>query len=315
VVNEGMFGFGNGEVSFLDLQQDAISNGVFSSANGLMPGDIPFDLLRDGDVILLSVNQSSVLWVLQAYDFSVKFNILNVISPRSIAKISTHRYAVSSFANDSLYVVDLNQDVPQVTAIHTGKSTESMILHGNFLYVANWSAYGGNYDNTTVQMIHLPSLTVSGQIQVGKEPNSMVLDKNGNLWVLCSGGYMNEELPRLFVISTLSNSVVSEFVFSDISQSPNSLTINKAGDELYFLNQDIFSMHITNSILPTQAFIQRGNRNFYSLNASLLNNTIFATDAKDFQTPGQVLIFDGAGQLIDEYEAGIIPGKIAGNTE
>jgi hypothetical protein len=313
VVNEGTFGFGNGDVSFIDPLKNEISNGIFASANGIPVGDIPFDIFVDHNAILLSVNNSGKLWVLQKDSFKIKFNIAPMISPRHIEKISNNNYAVSSFANDSLYFVDLSSENPVVTSMFTGKSTESLLMAGNKLYVTNWSSWGGNYDNSTVQIIDPFARIVLGQIQVGKEPNSMAIDKNGKLWVLCSGGYLNEEIPRLFRISLLTHQVEKEFLFPSQNMSPFSLSIDRAGQELNFINVHIYRMNIDDAELPVSPLIQADTENFYALGAGIYTDTIIATDAGDYMTPGKVYLFDKSGNTLKSFDVGIIPGTVVEN--
>lgn len=313
VVNEGMFGFGNGEISFIDPEKETISNGIFMAANGVQLGDIPFDLFVDEDVILITVNNSSKVWVLHKTDFTIQYHIIGVTSPRCIEKIANGMYAISSFANDSLYFVDLNDDQPIVSSMYTGKSTEGLLMHGNVLYAANWSAYGGNFDNSTIQMINPISHTLLGYIQVGKEPCSMQIDKNGDLWVLCSGGYMGEEKPRLFKINAMSNEVEKQFEFSDVMSSPISLSMNPEGDKLYYLNNDLYRMSIYDDSLPNVPIVDAGNMNFYAVDASHYNDTILVANARDFQTQGDVVLFNNSGQLQNSYTAGIIPSRMIMN--
>ncbi len=313
VVNEGLFGFGNGEISFIDPMKNEVYNGVFASANSFSPGDIPFDLYVDNQSVLLTVNNSGRLWILQREDFKVRFHIQPIISPRHIEKISGDYFAVSSFANDSLYFIDLRSGSPVVVSMFTGKSTESLLMAGNVLYAANWSAYGGSYNNSTIQIIDPHGRNVLGHIQVGKEPNSMAVDKDGKLWVLCSGGFMNEEIPRLCRISLLSHQVEKEFLFPSQNMSPFSLSIDQKGETLYFINEHIYSMNIYDSGLPVEPLILSDSENFYMLGAGLYADTIIATDAGNYQVPGKVILFDNNGNALNSFGAAIIPGCLRRN--
>jgi hypothetical protein len=313
VVNEGLFGFGNGDISFIHQDPGVVANSVFSTVNGFPPGDVPFYLLVDGDHILLSVNNSSKVYVLQRFDFQVKLLIAPVTSPRHIVKTGENSYAVSAFAHDRIYLLNTAGEVPDVTTIYTGKSTESLVVSGDYLYAANWSAYGGNFDNSTVQVIHIPSAQLIEEIQVTKEPNSMVVDKNGKLWVLCSGGFLNEETPALLRINMQNNFVEKEFLFSSAQMSPFALTIDRAGEELYFINQHIFKMSVTAPQLPELAWVSSSGENYYNLNAGVFNDTILVSDAGNYQVPGRVLMYSSSGVKLNEFTVGIIPGCMAGN--
>ena len=46
---------------------------------------------------------------------------------------------------------------------------------------------------------------VIDSIEVGIEPESMVIDKNNMLWVLCNGGWMRENFAELDGINTATN--------------------------------------------------------------------------------------------------------------
>jgi len=313
VVNEGLFGFGNGDISFIDLDQGIVTNSVFSTVNGLPPGDVPFYLLVDGDHILLSVNNSSKVFILQRFDFQVKLLIAPVTSPRHIVKTGENSYAVSTFAHDRIYLLNTAGEVPDVTTIYTGKSTESLLVSGDYLYAANWSSYGGNFNNSTVQIIHIPTGQLTGEIQVAKEPNSMAVDKNGKLWVLCSGGFLNEEIPALFRINLQTNSVEKEFLFPSAQMSPFALTIDRGGEVLYFINQHIFKMPVDAQQLPDLQWVSSGGENFYNLNAGIFSDTILIADAGNYQVPGRVLMYSSSGVRLNEYSVGIIPGCMAGN--
>jgi hypothetical protein len=307
IVNEGLFGWANGEISFIDLQEDTIFNGIFAASNNIQAGDIPFDLLPDEETILLTVNNSDRIWILSKEDFTIKTYLQSIKSPRHIEKYGPNQYAVSSFANDSLYFIDMRESSPVVTAIYTGKSTEKLLYFGNILYAANWSSYGSDPLNNSIQIIDVLNKTLIGSIQVGKEPNSMVKDKNNNIWVLCSGGYMNEENPRLCKISTITNTVISVFEFPLITQSPFSLSVSKDGDYLYYINEHIYRMSIYDYALPTSPLIASDDMNFYSVNASMFADSIVVADAGNYQTAGKVLIYMTTGQEASRFQAGIIP--------
>jgi hypothetical protein len=151
-------------------------------------------------------------------------------------------------------------------------------------------------------------------VQVGLEPNSMVTDKNGNLWVLCSGGYLNEENPTLWKIAPASREVLAKFTFDDINTSPDNLEKNGAGDSLFFLNRGVFKMAITDIALPDQPFIQEDDgKYFFYLGVDPVNGAIFTSDALDYTKNGFVYRYDAKGNFLEKLDVGIIPGPFAFN--
>jgi hypothetical protein len=66
-------------------------------------------------------------------------------------------------------------------------------------------------------------------------------------------------------------------------------------------------MPVTASALPSEAYIEAGNRLFYKLAAGPAGQ-IVVTDAIDYQQRGDLLVYNSKGVLEDAEQAGIIPG-------
>ena len=97
-----------------------------------------------------------------------------------------------------------------------------------------------------------------------------------------------------------------ELIFPSKSTSPKALCVNPTGDSLFFLNTSVYAMSINDSILPTQAFIEAGIRNFYAIGISP-DNRIFLSDALDYQQNGDIYIYSPSANLLHQSKAGIIP--------
>jgi hypothetical protein len=151
-------------------------------------------------------------------------------------------------------------------------------------------------------------------VKVGIEPNSMVVDINNNIWVLCSGGFMNDENPSLWKIDGLSGQVLSTMTFEVLESNPSALKINGAGDELFFLNNGVFRMSVNDNQLPLNPFINQDNNRFFTyLGVDPVNGDIYIGDPKDYQSNGVVYRFSSTGVLKNEITAGIIPAAFGFN--
>jgi len=150
--------------------------------------------------------------------------------------------------------------------------------------------------------------TVIDSIKVGHEPESMVIDRNGNLWVLCSGSYTGDFYPELVLINTLTNRVEKKFQFGSRLMYPTCLRIDGRGDTLYYIEKSIWKMSIASDKLPCEPFIRPASRNFYNISIEPSGGRIFATNAADYQQRGFLLIFRRDGTVADSVRAGIIPG-------
>jgi DNA-binding beta-propeller fold protein YncE len=184
---------------------------------------------------------------------------------------------------------------------------------GNSVYVAHWSGYQQALKNNKVLIIDTETDMLSDSVQVGVEPNSLVLDKGNNLWVLCSGGFDNEEIPTLWKINTQDKSVIKKYEFDDINLNPANLVINGSGDKLYYLNGKVYSMSVHETDLPEEPIIDQPAKYFYALGVDPQNSDIYLSDALDYSKNGLVYRYAESGILIDLLEVGIIPGAFGFN--
>jgi DNA-binding beta-propeller fold protein YncE len=170
--------------------------------------------------------------------------------------------------------------------------------------VANWA--GGN----KVMVINALLDQVTDSIEVGVEPESMVIDKNDRLWVLCNGGWKRDHFAELIRINTYSNTIEAKFTFPSITDSPACLQIDKKGEMLYYLDNGVRRMSIYATDLPSIAFIPVLDYAFYKIGISPVNNEIFVTDASDYMHRGNLLRFNNDGSLLSLVQADIIPGAM-----
>lgn len=300
ILNEGNYLAGNGSLSFYSLESGKIYDNLFSARNERPLGDIPTFMAVDGDRAFIIVNNSGTIEVIDLKTMESLETLTGIISPRQMV-IRNNKGYVSSLMSDLIYIVDIDKMVVEGT-VDIGCNSEAMVISGNRLFAANWS--GGN----KITVVNLTDNTVETEINTGLEPESMVLDRNNRLWVLCTGGYMNEEIPRIMKINASTLTVEGELEFRTVSDNPSSLTLNKGGDTLYYIDEGVRRMTVTATALPENAFIGTGGRLFYKLAASPWNGMIMVTDAIDWQQKGDLLIYNRNGTLVDTKQCGIIPG-------
>jgi DNA-binding beta-propeller fold protein YncE len=300
ILNEGNYLAGNGSLSFYSFQTSAIYNDLFTVRNDRPLGDIPTYMATDGEKGFLIVNNSGTIEVVDLKTIETLGTVTGLSSPRQMV-IRGRKGYISSLLSDLITVLDLD-NLTVTGTIDIGSSSEAMIIYGNRLFAANWA--GGS----RIAVVDLADNTVESEINTGMEPESMVLDKNGRLWVLCTGGYMNEEIPKILKINASTLSVEAEMKFRTNSDNPSSLTINRGGDTLYYIDEGVRRMPVSMTSLPGEALIVAGGRLFYRLAVSPVNGMIVVTDAIDYQQKGDLLVYNRKGILIDTEQAGIIPG-------
>ena len=203
--------------------------------------------------------------------------------------------------SDSLTIIRLD-DNSVSGYINLGRSSESIVTAGNNAFVANW--VGGS----KVMVINIADDQLVDSIEVGIEPESMVIDKNNMLWVLCTGGWTKENFAELDGINTTTDEIEKRLVFPAKQQSPGCLRIDGNGETLYYLESGVKRLDITASELPTEPFIRESGHYFYKLGINPSNDDIFVTDAIDYQQKGYLFYYKSDGTLVSSQLADIIPG-------
>lgn len=305
IVNEGLYGQGNTSLSFIVLDSLKVYQDIFYAANNRPLGDVAMNLCRVNDILFIVVNNTGKVEAVDLTSMLAVETINGFTMPIDIVKVDAHTLYVSDLNYGGVHVVDV--DSKQIVQhISTGKSTQDMLCYQDRCFVCNWSSYYISKPNNTVQVIDVSQHQLVDSVVVGKEPNSILLDKDNKIWVLCSGGYLNEEYPRLLCIDPISLQVEKDFVFPSKAMSPDNLCINAGGDSLYYLNTDVYVMDITDTVLPSQPLVVANTKLFYALAVSP-QNQLFVSDAIGYQQNGDVYIYAADGTLLHNVKAGIIP--------
>jgi YVTN family beta-propeller protein len=188
-------------------------------------------------------------------------------------------------------------------------STEQMIAYGEYVYTNCWS-----YDNQ-VLVIDTETDRVVDSIEVIKQPNSMVMDKQQSLWVLSDGGWMGSpygyDIPGLVRVDPESGEVETVARFAE-GDRPTALRINATSDTLYFINRHVYRMSVdvdeNPAIFIPSPYEEGFWGGFYGLAVDPVNSEVYVSDAIDFSQPGVVYRYAPNGQPVDTIVTGIVPG-------
>ncbi|MBK9449231.1 MAG: hypothetical protein IPN95_07410 [Bacteroidetes bacterium] len=303
VVNEGNFQGGNASLGFIRLTDDSLREDIFELENARPLGDVAQSVTIVGNRAYIVVNNSGKIEVVDLPSLKSSCTITGLQSPRYLLPIGNNKALVSDLYSKSISVVNLVGCNVEGT-IATGGWTEEMLMVGNRVFVTQTGT-------DKLLVIDPSTLTLTDSVYVGREPNSLVQDQNGKLWVLC-GNALGQAVPQLVRLNPDSLNLEAVFPFSSATQAPSKLCINIAGNQLFFLNGGIFQMAITDGSLPTQAWIPQGSHTWYGLAVDPLTDLIYAGDALDYQRRGVVYRYTtGSSTPLASFPSGIIPGEFA----
>ncbi|MFW5821390.1 MAG: YncE family protein [Bacteroidota bacterium] len=316
IINEGNYGYGNASLSYYERDSFKVTNGIFISANDFPLGDVPQSMIINDSLAYITVSNSGKILVFNISDFRHNATIGGFTAPRYMLFINDSLMLVSDLYEKALNVV--NTHLNKITGkIPLGGPVEQMEIIDDYVYAASWSF------NDMLYKINIDERRLVDSIDTGLQPNSIVKDRNNNLWVLCDGGYpgnsAGHEKARLMKIEPLSMTVLTELTFPDLSSSPSKLNINSSRDSLYYIEgkwgggvrseKGIFCISIEATELPQQAFIPANDNLFYGLGIDPENSDVYCSDAIDYLQKGIVFRYNSEGEKIDSFRVGVVPGE------
>lgn len=320
VVNEGKFRSSNGTVSIFNSETKGLTLDAFQAANSRSLGDIVQNLAVRENRGYVVVNNSNKVEVVSLPDFKSVATIRGLVSPRYLLPVSATRAYVTQWGNFNttragIKVLDLTTNTV-VDSIATGDLPERLLLANGRVFVAN---YGTN----TLTVIDPATNRVTSTVTVGDAPNSLAIDKNNRLWVLCGGAISYDPATNYTTIDTVATTpgslynldpanpaaVATSRTFTSKALSPTDLHLNAAGDQLYFRATDaatylggVCRLGIADIKLPSlKAPFIPGL--FYGLGIDPSTNLIY-TGTGNFSAD-KLRRYQPAGTFLDETAVGV----------
>ena len=321
IINEGNFMYGNASLSYYNPETKEIQNNVFYNTNALPLGDVAQSMTIKDSLGYIVINNSGKIYIININTFKYTDKITDLISPRYIFFNDNQKAYISDLYSKKVSVYDIFSktiikeiDINNGNTEFTQHTSEMFVKTNSKIYVNSWS-----YDNT-ILIIDAENDILTDSIKVGKQPNSMIIDKFNNLWVLCDGGFSGssygQENAKLIKIDTQKNSIITEYIFDNISVSPSHLCTNLTKDSLYFIynswsgnvqQKGIYKMSVLSGNLPQNPFISIETQNVYGLGINPHNGDIYFSDAINYSQNGVVYRFKSDATPVDTFKVGINP--------
>ncbi|MDX2431475.1 MAG: YncE family protein [Bacteroides sp.] len=317
VVNEGNFTYGNASLSFYNMKSGELINDIFYATNALPLGDVALSMTIRDSLAYVVVNNSGRIYVINTSTFQYVGKITGLTSPRYLHFVSDTKAYVSDLYGRSISIINPltleltgSIDVSNPEGGSFQHSTEQMLQYGKYVYTNCWS-----FDNK-VLVIDSERDEVLDSIEVLKQPNSMVLDRHHNLWVLSDGGFEGSpygyETPGLMKVEAGAKEAVLVHRFESGDQ-PTELHINGSGDTLWFLNRHLYRLPLETGADPEpELFVESPyapgfNGGFYGLDIDPSSSELYISDAVDFVQRGLVYRYAPNGASLDTLRVGISP--------
>lgn len=330
VLNEGNYQFSNGSLSFYDIENDTVINNLFYKVNSATLGDVAESMALVNGKLYIVVNNSNYIYKVDANtivcDTTKPYKMGDFYSPREMHFVAPNKAYVSDLISTDLWIIN-PQDLTHTGTVAMGNTTEKMVQVGSELYVSNWSSYymdPNSHDSyNTVQVVDLNNDVKVADIEVGKEPNTMVVDKYGHVWVLCEGRSWEDEYgenPTLWEIDPMTKIPVCRYEFKgpydfddDIKGVATALKSNLTGDQFYLVyNNEVRRFDLASmGLSETFRITPEPQGQFYNLAVDPKTGDIYIADpTKSYQVNGTVYRYSSDGVLLASFKTGLIPSAM-----
>lgn len=290
VLNEGNFMFGNGSVTWIDLEKESTSQEVFKNVNGFPLGDVPQSMLLSDSLGYVIVNNSGKIETVTMPDFTSISTITGFTSPRQMVIVSEQpkiAWVTDLYANK---IWEVNLESQQIVgAIPSVGWNENIETWKSLVLVLNKQDSVINvFDRDTkisIKTYQLPSGIVDFRFTSFSE-----------LMVVAKGG--------LYRIDLLLDEVSEEYAFKN-ERTPLKMAYDTVNNATYFLDGDLYRYQSGN--LQEMKSVPPGS-NFYGL--AVTNEKVYLTDTKDYVQPGELMVYSQDFQDSVVYPMGVNPQYI-----
>ncbi len=250
LLNEGNFLSANSSVSFLS-DEDQLTNGIFTTVNSSVLGDVAQSIGFTTTDAYICVNNSAKVEVVNRYTFESLATITEGInSPRYFIEANDLGYISdwgdpNDAADDFVAVINLEtREVASTIAVNEGP--ERLLVVDNKLFVSHKGGYDLNGPGSSVSVIDLTTNTVTS-IATMENPDDLVLDVSGNVWVLTEGSTIYDidwnvigSNPGSLTKINATTNAVEETIEMPNDAQPSHLVLNN--DTLYFnIGTDLYA--------------------------------------------------------------------------
>ena len=316
VLNEGNFTYANASLTFYDPVADTTVNHLFYRVNGSPIGDTGQSLCMINGKLYIVVNGSKYIYKVDGQtmycDTTQPYLLKDLPSPRFMMPLAPNKAYVSDLTSRQLWIID-PQTMTLNGSVEMGKPTETMVQVGQEVYVTNWSKfYASDIQNNTVQVVNAEQDLKVAELEVGCEPNGMVVDKNGMVWVLCEGDFNDEDVPS--TLWQIDPYLKRPRLMRTFERRASNLAVDPSGTYLYYfltsedyVHMEVRRMHIDNPEGNDDFCIPSEDRTFYKIAVDPRNGELYVSDAKNYAMNGTVYRYSADGLLLSQFDAGISP--------
>ena len=310
IINEGSFQ-GSGTISHYDLSTNLVSKNVYKNANCDVPAGLFVQSASfNNDKGYLIANGSGEIQVINLSTFEHEKTI-SLSYPRYMVFLGGKGYITNGTTNGNVFVLDSSNNIIDSISV-AGGPDEIIASNGKILVGSK-----GHWDNSLYKTIVDSTVTIinpfdlsTKELLTWKKPSDFVEDKNGKVWVGCSGNGEYDEgknTRSAFVKIDVLNGVVEDtLIVGEVGNTISKIAISPEGDIIYYFREDgVYRLGINGEYQNDEVFISVTGS--YGIEVDPKSGDIFVFDALDYASAGNVRRYNIEGSEIALVKVGVAP--------
>ena len=299
IFNQGVDQENNASIYEFNLRTEGIQAFVYDSVNTRKLGDGLYSATEQDGFLYLVLKGSGVIEVIDQFSYISNGAISGFNAPEYILPVSTTKAYVTDAGGDSLSILDLRFG-RIIGGIKVPGPIEEIAEIDDILFVAS-------PERAYLYVIDLQTEMLIDSVQVGYGNSYLEVDTNDKLWVFNISTDQQGNNASLHRVNPFSLELEQSFDFeSKVTHSD--LSMNPGKDTLYYLNNGVFRIAITDDEAPSDPLIrQTGSVSFYSIAIEPISRNIYVSDIGDGRSPGNMLRHNPDGSGKDVNAVGINP--------
>ena len=277
-------------------------------------GDTANDIATGDSLALIVVNGSDKIEVVDKYTFH---RIATIIFPAGsgpvhITDAANGDFYVSTLYGHKLYRID-GESLMITDSVQVGLFPDEVLFSDNKIFVSNSGFGSGN----TVSVIGAENMQILATIVVGFNPQGMDLDPQGRVHVICTGNTNqwedpNDDVPGGIWVINPQSQVVEDSLNVAATFYPGVLSISGSNEGYFIYQNNIIKYDTKNLEISDNKFIEFAQGETpYNLYVEDVEKSLYVLDARDYISPGELIIVNLADLSMERFGVGIIPGSLA----
>lgn len=317
VVNQGNYSESNGSISLYNSATGAVTQEVFTTANGYKLGSIIESATLQGNHLLLMCNNEDKVVFLNASTMKeVSDPVSGIGIPRYAVVHGGYAYVSCWQKTTSGGSVAVAQHIAKIDlstykvvgSLSTTGQPEGMLLKADTLYVASGHGVDVYNTNTDALIKHIDTQFTSADAQ------QLVTDKYGRVW-LSLGSATTTSAGGFACVDPSTLSITTQFEEAKLTYEGDMAT-SLAKDKIYFLYSDgtvsgstpdvstsVYSLDV-DSYTVSSTPVVTGN-GFYGLGADPSTGYLYTANVNGFITNSMMYIYNTSGSKLASLMTGV----------